>query len=126
VLSQWDLRNANLYDGVNSTGNGMQTLLHFGDMNAGIFNATSHQQSGSLSNVYLDATQRSFNSETYPNNGSVSQDGTIVHSTINPDGTITWSSSWTIPGAVSPGVPPDGDFVPSGIAGLNYVSPGYQ
>jgi hypothetical protein len=126
VLSGWDLRNANLYDAPNATGPGMQTLLHFGDLGPGIFSATSHQQTGNLQNVYLHATQRSFNSETYPNNGTVSQDGTVVHSTVNADGTITWSNTWSIPGVVMPGDPPDGDFVPLGIAGLNYVSPGYQ
>jgi len=31
--------------------------------------------------------------------------------------------SWTV---VQEGVPPDGDFVPQGLAGVGYVSPGYQ
>ena len=128
VLSGWDIRNANLHDAPNSTGSGMQTLIHFGDLGPAVFNATSHQQTGNLSNVYLNATQKSLNSETYPNAGtaSASQDGTVVHSTINDDGTITWANTWAIPGFVSPGDPPDGDFVPSWVAGLGYISPGYQ
>jgi len=126
VLSNWDIRNANLYDEPNSTGPGMQTLLHFGDHLNAVFDATSHQQTGNLSNVYLDATQRSFNSETYPNSGTQSTDGTVVHSTINTDGTIAWSYCWAIPGVVISGVPPGGDYVPPGVAGLHYVSPGYQ
>ena len=127
ALSHWDLRNANLSDAPNPTGSGMQTLIHFGDR-AGYFDATSHQQGGNLMNVYLHATQRSFNSETYPNAGTAtaSTDGTIVHSTINPDGTIGWANSWAISGVVTPGDPPAGDYVPPGVAGLNYVSPGYQ
>ena len=126
MLSQWDIRNANLRDAPNSTGNGMQTLIHFGDLGPGVFNATSHQQLGNLANVYLNATQRSFNSETYPNNGTVSLDGTVVNSMINPDGTITWANAWSVTGSVSPGDPPTGDYVPPGVAGVNYVSPGYQ
>ena len=126
VLSHWDLRNANLRDAPNSTGNGMQTLIHFGDLGPGVFNATSHQQAGNLANVYLNASQRSFNSETYPNNGTISLDGTVVNSAISPDGTITWANAWAVSGSVSPGDPPTGDYVPLGVAGLNYVSPGYQ
>ena len=126
VLSHWDLRNANLRDSPNSTGTGMQTLLHFGDLGPAVFNATSHRQGGNLWNVYLHATQRSFNQETYPNSGTTSQDGTVVHSTVNGNGTITWANAWAISGFISPGDPPGGDFVPPGIAGLNYVSPGYR
>jgi hypothetical protein len=122
VLSYWDVRNANLSDSVNAD---FQTLIHFGDKN-GLFNATTHQQGGNLLNVYLNATQRTFNSETYPNSGTTSSDGTVVHSTINSDGTATWSNTWSIPGHVTPGVPPGGDYVPPGVAGLNYISPGYQ
>ena len=127
VLSHWDIRNANLSDAPNSTGNGMQTLIHFGDR-GGYFDAATHQQAGNLSNVYLSATQKSLDQETYPNSGTAtaSLDGTIVHSTIDLEGTISWASSWAIGGAISPGVPPGGDFVPLGVAGLNYVSPGYQ
>jgi len=126
VLSGWDIRNANLTDSPNSTGPGMQTLLHFGDVGAGAFDAIGHQQTGDLANVYLKASQRSFNSETYPNAGTTSADGTLVHSTINANGTIGWADTWAITGSVSPGDPPAGDFVPVGVAGLNYVSPGYQ
>ena len=120
-------RNANLYDEPNSTGNGMQTLLHFGDR-TGYFNATTHQQGGALSNVYLHATQKPLDQETYPNSGTAtaSLDGTVVHSTVNLDGTITWANTWGISGNITAGDPPGGDFVPLGLAGLDYVSPGYQ
>jgi hypothetical protein len=125
VLSHWDMRNANLYDHPPSSGSTFQTLLHFGDHFAADFSATSHQQGGNLFNVYLDATQRSLNSETYPNSGTTSTDGTVVHSTVNVNGTISWSTPWAIPGFVISGTPPGGDYVPLGVAGLNYVSPGY-
>jgi hypothetical protein len=124
VLSHFDIRNTNLYDSPASSGSSFQTLLHFGDRN-GSFSATTHQQTGNLSNVYLRATQRTCDQETYPNSGTGSSDGTVVHSTIGSGGTITWASSWAIAGYVTPGVPPGGDFVPPGIAGVGYVSPGY-
>jgi hypothetical protein len=119
VLSHWDLRNANLYD-MTPWGLSFQTLIHFGDRNGG-FNSTTHQQRGNLSNVYLNATQRTCNQETYPNSGTRSSDGTIVHSTINPNGTITWAQTWAVYGFVTPGVPSGGDFVPRGAVGLGYV-----
>ena len=121
VLSHWDLRNANLYD-MTPWGLSFQTLIHFGDRN-GAFSATTHDQTGNLSNVYLNATQRTLNQETYPNSGTGSLDGTMVHSTVNANGTITWANSWAVSGFVTPGVPPSGDFVPVGVAGLGYVSP---
>jgi len=125
VLSHWDIRNANMYDQSPSSGSAFQTLIHFGDR-GGSFNATTHKQGGNLSNVFLDAIQRPFDSETYPNSGTTSVDGTIVHSTVDVSRASTWSNNWSIPGFVSPGTPPVGDYVPTGVVGLNYVSPGYQ
>ena len=122
VLSHWDLRNANLYD-MPPSGLSFQTLIHFGDKD-GRFSATTHQQRGNLSNVYLNATQKTCNQETFPNSGSTSTDGTVVRSTVNSNRTITWVSTWAIPGYVTPGVPPGGDYVPRGVAGLGYISPG--
>jgi hypothetical protein len=122
ILARWDLRNANLRDSPNSTGDGMQTLMHFGDLGPGVFNAESHQQHGNLYNIYMHATQKSLDQETYPNSGTsdASVDGTVVHSTIARNGTISWSQTWVISGFVTPGDPPRGDFVPPGVAGLGY------
>jgi hypothetical protein len=41
---------------------------------------------------------------------------------------VTWNSGTpiTVNGRVTDGVPPGGDFVPTGVAGLNYLSPGYK
>jgi chitodextrinase len=44
---------------------------------------------------------------------------------INPDGTLGWSAATRISGVVHAGVPTNGDFVPVGVAGASYVSPGY-
>jgi hypothetical protein len=42
------------------------------------------------------------------------------------DGAIAWPPAAHIKGVVRPGRPPRGDFVPLGVAGRRYVSPGYQ
>lgn len=45
---------------------------------------------------------------------------------LSGDGqTVTWPEDSLITGSVKMGPPPDGDFVPAGVAGLGYVSPGY-
>lgn len=46
----------------------------------------------------------------------------------NPDGTVTWPANgpMQVAGVVTPGVPPNGDFVPANSVGAGYVSPGYQ
>jgi hypothetical protein len=38
----------------------------------------------------------------------------------------TWPNLPLVTGGVNNGLPPGGDFVPVGVAGLGYVSPGYQ
>lgn len=42
------------------------------------------------------------------------------------DSVATWPSIPKVKGCVKKGPPPQGDFVPVGVAGLQYVSPGYQ
>lgn len=37
-----------------------------------------------------------------------------------------WPSHGSITGGIKQGPPPGGDFVPAGVAGINYTSPGYQ
>ncbi len=54
--------------------------------------------------------------------------GDSVSPTINPTQDLS-SVAWNTPnrvGTVNKGVPPGGDFVPSGVSGINYVSPGYN
>jgi hypothetical protein len=43
----------------------------------------------------------------------------------NIDGSVAWPTAAHITGRVIGGLPPGGDFVPVGIAGTNYISPGY-
>lgn len=40
-------------------------------------------------------------------------------------GTVFWQPQVGVRGRIHRGVPPGGDFVPRGLAGLKYVSPGY-
>ena len=41
------------------------------------------------------------------------------------NGMVTWPAVTAISGGIHNGLPPGGDFVPAGVAGINYVSPGY-
>ena len=65
--------------------------------------------------------------------------GSLQHNAVWPDtssslacdaqyssGLATWPKLASVSGGVRNGLPPGGDFVPAGRAGINYVSPGYQ
>jgi hypothetical protein len=45
---------------------------------------------------------------------------------VEPDGTVWWPTEVGIAGFISTGVPSGGDFVPKGLAGPGYQSPGYR
>ena len=45
---------------------------------------------------------------------------------VFPGGYVYWPTLTTLTGSVTSGLPPGGDFVPVGVAGVGYVSPGYQ
>jgi hypothetical protein len=45
---------------------------------------------------------------------------------VESDGTVWWPTEVGIAGFISTGVPSGGDFVPDGLAGPGYQSPGYQ
>jgi hypothetical protein len=45
---------------------------------------------------------------------------------VEADGTVWWPTPVGIAGFINSGVPPNGDFVPDGLAGLDYQSPGYR
>ena len=68
-------------------------------------------------------------------------DGTLADNAVWPDpansypggchgayngGQAFWPTLSTLTGGVTTGLPPGGDYVPSGVAGINYISPGYQ
>ena len=42
------------------------------------------------------------------------------------NGLATWPQIPSLSGGIHNGLPPGGDFVPSGVAGINYLSPGYM
>jgi hypothetical protein len=44
---------------------------------------------------------------------------------LQPDGGLSWSAAIGISGEILPGPPAGGEFVPTGVAGLGYHSPGY-
>jgi hypothetical protein len=45
---------------------------------------------------------------------------------LYPGGYAYWPNLTTLSGSITNGLPPGGDFVPAGTAGIGYVSPGYQ
>jgi hypothetical protein len=48
----------------------------------------------------------------------------VCPSVVNADGSVSFPHL-PVTGVVKNGAPPSGDYVPSGVAGVNYVSPGY-
>jgi len=87
-------------------------------------------------------TQGANTCTTYPITlGSVyaaEPDGALLLNAVWPDtvtrfgcpaqyanGMATWPQLTSIVGGVTNGPPPGGDFVPPGVAGIGYVSPGY-
>ena len=81
---------------------------------------------------------------TYPmtliNDYATEPNGSLSYNAVWPDpyaawtgcqatysnGVATWPQLTSITGGIQNGPPPGGDFVPAGVAGLGYVSPGYQ
>jgi len=80
---------------------------------------------------------------TYPitlsNDYEQELNGSLVSNAVWPDthatfgcpaqysnGVVFWPGLATVHGSIINGLPPGGDFVPVGAAGINYVSPGYQ
>ena len=45
---------------------------------------------------------------------------------VEKDGAVSWPALPMISGSVKQGPPSGGDFVPDAVAGLHYVSPGYE
>jgi hypothetical protein len=68
-------------------------------------------------------------------------DGTLADNAVWPDpasstpasclglyagGSASWPTLPALNGSITTGLPPGGDYVPAGVAGTSYVSPGYQ
>jgi hypothetical protein len=83
---------------------------------------TSHPTSVSFTNVYFKPhSSRSFAEETLPSTTQPS--GCLA---TNTNGVLTWPGESWVTGSITEGDPADGDFVPDGVAGTAYVSPGYE
>ena len=80
----------------------------------------------SLSDVYVDrgGTSRGLGAIVHPSTSYV-WDGDLTRRARLDKTTVYWPSS-NITGTVRDGNPSAGDFVPSGVAGQGYVSPGYR
>jgi hypothetical protein len=77
-----------------------------------------------LSNVYVSEPNDSLAANSVwpdPANSSPS-----ACRGLYPGGYVYWPTLSTLTGSITSGLPPGGDFVPAGLAGVGYVSPGYQ
>ena len=76
---------------------------------------------------------------TLINDYALEPDGSLAINAVWPDtdatfgcraqagnGVVTWPQLPAVTGGIHNGLPPGGDFVPPGVAGVNYRSPGYQ
>ena len=76
-----------------------------------------------LDEVYIQPRAgRTLGSSVWPPAGFAQCPAVIA----TDDSTATWPSIPKVKGCVKKGLPPHGDFVPAGVAGLKYVSPGYM
>ncbi len=76
-----------------------------------------------LDEVYIQPRAgRTLGSSVWPPAGFAQCPAVIA----TDDSAATWPSIPKVKGCVKKGLPPHGDFVPAGVAGLKYVSPGYM
>ena len=76
----------------------------------------------SFDEVYIQPRAgRSLGNSVWPPAGFAACPAVIA----GDDSVATWPSLSKVKGCVKKGPPPQGDFVPVGVAGLQYVSPGY-
>jgi hypothetical protein len=77
-----------------------------------------------LSNVYVQEPSGSLaTGSVWPDPANTYPAGCLG---LYPGGYVTWPTLTTLNGVVMSGLPPGGDYVPVGSAGVGYVSPGYQ
>jgi hypothetical protein len=82
----------------------------------------------SISDFFIDrsGTSRRIGDVVQPSTTWVADGDTTRRAVLSSDGlSVSWPAS-NITGTVRDGNPPSGDFVPSGVAGEGYVSPGYR
>jgi len=118
------VKNANLYSGNNTAGNWLTWLTKGSD---------TCQTAGNvqLSEVYVAPRQgRDLGNSVWPPDQADGADATGAVeqclSVLSADKTqISFPKLPSVSGVVKKGPPPGGDFVPDGVAGADYVSPGY-
>jgi hypothetical protein len=124
-VNSYDMRNVNLIDDpipsdLTSITNGGGWLFWITDGTS----ACGHGGAMSLTNFYIDNESggRISNADSvWPEVGSGGGNCPGVQS----GNTVSWPSLTEVSGHITFGPPPGGDFVPVGVAGNNYVSPGY-
>jgi hypothetical protein len=81
----------------------------------------------SIEEYYLDLTNssRSLGHSVHPSTDWVWDGDATRKATLSLDKTHAYWPSSNVAGAVKPGAPVEGDYVPEGLAGQTYVSPGY-
>jgi hypothetical protein len=83
--------------------------------------ACVHNAPYTFSEVYVTPRpDRSLGSSVWPVSSASGCPAQVVNNLAR------WPLFPTIVGGVALGPPPGGEFVPAGVAGLDYVSPGYQ
>jgi hypothetical protein len=87
---------------------------------SGVSSCTSYPLS--LSNIYVaPRVGRSLGTSVWPQVGSTLPCPGVAGS----NGSVSWHQGLSVSGDVNVGPPASGDFVPAGVPGLSYSSPGY-
>ena len=114
-IEKSDLRNVNLFfqDAPPNDGGYMMWFIRMGQCDSAY--------PISLQNVYLTPQSgRTLARSVWPDPSELGCPPSVTNNFA------TWPNLSMIQGGVNLGPPPQGDFVPNGSAGLNYVSPGYK
>jgi hypothetical protein len=120
------IKNANMYSTSDRSGNWLTWLSHGS-------NSCTTAQSISLDEVYATPRKgRDLGESVWPPDASAEVDagrsGAVngCLSTLSPDGAeLSFPRLPQVRGVVRRGPPPGADFVPDGVAGPRYISPGY-
>ncbi|MCW0215182.1 MAG: hypothetical protein OJJ54_17640 [Pseudonocardia sp.] len=119
------VKNANVSSTSSTAGNWLMWLVTGS-------NTCSSAGSVRLDEVYVTPRSgRGLGDSVWPPNSATNLDDApnpvqSCLSSVSPDGSeVTFPGLPQVSGSVRKGPPPDGDFVPDGVAGADYLSPGY-
>jgi hypothetical protein len=124
-VNNYDMRNVNLVD--EPIPSALKSITHGGGWLlwlTGGSSACGHGGPMSLTNFYIDNESggRISNADSvWPEVGSGGGSCPAVQS----GNTVSWPKLTEVSGHITFGPPPSGDFVPAGVAGNSYVTPGY-